>query len=106
MQVTPEDTAMDSAHNKQLVISMDLVKPDCTPIVLSAIFASLCWTVVGLRLFSRAFILKKLGWDDYTMALALVSLLLFRTSHHFTDTQLASFYSLPLSLASWELISP
>lgn len=50
------------------------VVDECHDLVVNAIlWTSLAFIAVGLRLFTRVFIVKRTGWDDYLMAAAMVS---------------------------------
>jgi hypothetical protein len=42
------------------------------PILLSLVFGTLAWLVVGLRTYTRVFIVGKYGYDDLVMTIALV----------------------------------
>lgn len=43
-----------------------------TPIILIAVLLAITWTLVGLRTFTRGFLLRSCGWDDGFMIIALV----------------------------------
>lgn len=50
------------------------VVDECHDLVVNAIlWTTLAFVAVGLRLFTRGFIVKRTGWDDYLMAAAMVS---------------------------------
>lgn len=50
------------------------VVDECHDLVVNAIlWTALAFVAVGLRLFTRGFIVKRTGWDDYLMAAAMVS---------------------------------
>lgn len=50
------------------------VVDECHDLVVNAIlWTVLAFAAVGLRLFTRGFIVKRMGWDDYLMASAMVS---------------------------------
>lgn len=50
------------------------VVDECHDLVVNAIlWTALAFVAVGLRLFTRGFIVKRMGWDDYLMASAMVS---------------------------------
>ncbi|KAG6366958.1 hypothetical protein INS49_001139 [Diaporthe citri] len=49
------------------------VVDECHDLVVNAIlWTALAFVAVGLRLFTRGFIVKRMGWDDYLMASAMV----------------------------------
>ncbi|KAL2293060.1 hypothetical protein FJTKL_08061 [Diaporthe vaccinii] len=49
------------------------VVDECHDLVVNAIlWTVLAFVAVGLRLFTRGFIVKRMGWDDYLMASAMV----------------------------------
>jgi hypothetical protein len=41
---------------------------------IAASFLLLAWIAVALRFYTRAFVVRNLGWDDWIMALTLVKL--------------------------------
>jgi hypothetical protein len=50
------------------------VVDECHDLVVNAIlWTGLALAAVGLRLFTRGFIVKRTGWDDYLMGAAMVS---------------------------------
>lgn len=50
------------------------VVDECHDLVINAIlWTTLALIAVGLRLLTRGFIVKRMGWDDYLMAAAMVS---------------------------------
>lgn len=50
------------------------VVDECHDLVINAIlWTTLALVAVALRLLTRGFIVKRMGWDDYLMAAAMVS---------------------------------
>jgi len=65
-------SATDVEVSDETLIPIGWVPRSDLPIVLVAVLGSICWMLVALRVFTRSVILKRLGWDDYTMIITLV----------------------------------
>jgi hypothetical protein len=64
----------DPSEQDVLLLPIQRVSTSNLPIFLVAVLGTLSWLIVGLRIFTRAYILRSFGWDDATMIIALVSL--------------------------------
>jgi hypothetical protein len=53
-------------------IPLTYLPKTCLPIMLGVILGSLAWFVVGLRTYTRTVIVRKYGYDDLVMTIALV----------------------------------
>lgn len=68
------------------------VVDECHDLVVNAIlWTALAFVAVGLRLFTRGFIVKRMGWDDYLMASAMVSP--FSIFSHYRSSRLLAILS-------------
>jgi hypothetical protein len=56
-----------------LKIPSGILDFDNAPSYYVGILGTVAWIAVGLRIYTRSRILRSMGWDDYTMILALVS---------------------------------
>jgi hypothetical protein len=62
----------DSTASAEPATPIALVPYNNIPIVLVGVLGALAWLTVGLRVFTRIYLIRGLGWDDATMVLALV----------------------------------
>ncbi|KAF2663838.1 hypothetical protein BT63DRAFT_112947 [Microthyrium microscopicum] len=81
-------------------IKITRVPPNIITPSLVTIFGVICYAVVGLRLFTRACILKKLGNDDYIMLLALVAFTIYCAGLLLVHLTVVGRYS--LTLDEWQ----
>jgi hypothetical protein len=58
--------------NQVIKIPIEDIPFHNTPIYYVGILGILAWVTVALRIYTRTFILRSPGWDDYTMVVALV----------------------------------
>lgn len=70
---------MDMDHNfdeNQVFLPIAMVRYNDLPILLFVGFGTVAYISVILRTITRAHIIKKFGWDDATMIVSLVSVIL------------------------------
>jgi hypothetical protein len=64
----------DPALQDEITVPIDMVPHSNIPIVLVGVLGAVAWFAVGLRIFTRAYLIRSFGWDDATMIIALVCL--------------------------------
>jgi hypothetical protein len=84
---------MMSDLNEFVKVSIEEIPFHDAPVMYVGVLGILAWIAVLLRLYTRTRILRSLGWDDYTMVMALVSKTL-RTIEKADMRQLAVLYHL------------
>lgn len=83
-------------HAKMWHVGTMPVVDECHDLVVNAIlWTALAFIAVGLRLFTRGFIVKRTGWDDYLMAAAMVSYPLISLFYHSTSPLAVSISYMP-----------
>lgn len=50
-------------------------------LIVAVAFSALSWIAVALRLYTRTFITRSVGWDDAATVVTLVRTWVFRTQH-------------------------
>jgi hypothetical protein len=67
-----EITLAKMAGSKEIRIPIQRIPRSEAPIALIFIFLGLSWITVGLRMWTRRWIMRSTGWDDRVMVVALV----------------------------------
>jgi hypothetical protein len=73
----------DPSMQDAISIPINNVQYSNTPLILVGVLGALAWLTMGLRIFTRTYLIRSFGWDDAAMIVALVcrSLEFFKTSY-------------------------
>jgi hypothetical protein len=62
----------DPSQQDETYIPIATVPHTNIPVVLVSVLGGLAWLTIGLRVFTRTYLIRNFGWDDVAMIAALV----------------------------------